>query len=69
MKRLQGEKDYLCIVGKASEIAANLNKISAIYDFTILTASVQENGTVMVILERRRREDSPGSSKPKNFSV
>lgn len=69
MKRLQGEKDYLTIVGKPSEITANLNKISAIYDFTILTASVQDNGTVMVILERRRRDDSPGSNRPNNFSV
>ena len=69
MKRLQGEKDYLTIVGKPSEITANLNKIAAIYDFSILTASVQDNGTVMVILERRRRDDSPGSNSPKTFSV
>ena len=67
MKRLQGEKDYLCIVGKPSDITGNLNKISAIYDFSILTATIQENGTVMVILERRRREDSPGSGGSKPF--
>ena len=67
MKRLQGEKDYLCIVGKPSDITSNLNKISALYDFTILTSAAQDNGTIMIILERRRREDSPGSSGPKTF--
>ena len=67
MKRLQGEKDYLCIVGKPSDITSNLNKISSLYDFTILTSAVQENGTVLIILERRRREDSPGSGGSKPF--
>jgi len=67
MKRLQGDKDYLCLVGKPSDITANLNKISAIYDFSILTSAAQENGTIMIILERRRREDSPGSSRLKTF--
>lgn len=63
MKRLQGDKDYLCIVGKASDVTMNLNKIAALYDFTILTSNVKENGTIMVILERRRRADSPGKSQ------
>ena len=67
MKRLQGDSDYMCIVGKPTDITANLNKISALYDFSILTSSAQDNGTVMIILERRRREDSPGSSRPNTF--
>ena len=60
MKRLQGEKDYLCIVGKSSDITMNMNKIAAMYDFTILASNLRDNGTVMVIIERRRRADSPG---------
>ncbi len=56
MKRLTGDKDYLCVVGKASDITANLNKISSLYDFTVLSSSIKETGTVMVILERRKRE-------------
>ena len=59
MKRLQGEKDYLCIVGKSSDITMNMNKIAALYDFTILASNIRDNGTVMVIIERRRRENSP----------
>lgn len=59
MKRLTGDKDYLCIMGKATDITANLNKISALYDFTILSSAIQEKGIVMMVIERRRREDKP----------
>lgn len=69
MKRLQGDKDYLCVVGKASDITANLNKISSIYDFSVLTATVKDNGTVMMIVERRRRADSPGTSGPGGLNL
>ena len=58
MKRLTCERDYLCIVGKASEITANLNKIGAMYDLSILSSTFKDNGIVMVIVERRKREDA-----------
>ena len=61
MKRLTCERDYLCIVGKASEITTNLNKIGAMYDLSILSSTFKDNGVVMVILERRKR-DEPCSS-------
>lgn len=57
MKRLTCEKDYLCIVGKASEITANLNKIGALYDLSVLSSTVKDSGIVMVIVERRKREE------------
>lgn len=58
MKRLAGDRDYLCIVGKASDITANLNKVDALYDLTIHSATVKDNGVVMVIIERRKRKES-----------
>ena len=61
MKRLTCEKDYLCIVGKASDITTNLNKIGAMYDLSILSSTFKDNGIVMVIVERRKR-DEPCSS-------
>lgn len=69
MKRLQGDRDYLCIVGKSSEITTNLNKIGAIYDIKIHSATVKDDGIVMVIVERIRREDSPGTSGPGGLNL
>ena len=61
MKRLTCERDYLCIVGKASDITTNLNKIGSMYDLSILSSTFKDNGIVMVIIERRKR-DEPCSS-------
>ena len=58
MKRLTCEKDYLCIVGKASDITANLNKIGSIYDLSILSSTFKDSGVVMVIVERRQKKES-----------
>ena len=58
MKKLVDEKDYLCIMGKPSDITANLNKIAKLYDFKILTSAVKEEGILMVILERRQKKSS-----------
>ena len=58
MKRLAGERDYLCIVGKSSDITSSLNKVDALYDLTIHSSTVRDNGTVMVIIERRKRKES-----------
>lgn len=56
MKRLAGERDYMCIVGKASDITSNLNKIGAMYDLSILSSTIKDSGVVMVIVERRQRD-------------
>ena len=58
MKRLTGDMDYLCIVGKPSDITSNLNKVSALYDLTVLSSAMKDDGLVMVIIERRKRENS-----------
>lgn len=57
MKRMTCEKDYLCIVGTASEITTNLNRIGALYDLSILSSTFKDNGVVMVIVERRKRDE------------
>ena len=67
MKRLTGDRDYLCIVGKASDITTNLNKISSLYDVSILAATVKENGTVMIIVERRIANHEATSPKRKRL--
>ncbi len=54
MKRLTGEKDYLCIAGTASEITKTLNKIGCRHDLSILSTDNQ-NGIITVIIERRLR--------------
>jgi len=59
MKRLTGEKDYLCIAGTASEITKTLNKIGCRHDLTILSTD-NKDGIVTVIVERRLR---PGPSR------
>ena len=58
MKRLTGDRDYLCVVGKASDITTTLNKIGALYDLSILSSTVKDNGIVMAIVERRKRKES-----------
>lgn len=65
MKRMTTDKDYLCVVGKPSDITSNLNKISALYDLTILTSTLSDNGTIMLVVERRKREGVQ-STRPKN---
>lgn len=61
MKRLAGEKDYLCIAGKPSDITTNLNKINLIYDFTIIASDLKD-GIVTVIIERRQKATSAGEN-------
>ena len=63
MKKLAGERDYLCIVGKASEITTNLNKIGARYDLSVLSSTLKDNGVIMVIIERRKRDESCTSNQ------
>ena len=62
MKRLAGERDYLCIVGKSSDITSNLNKIGAMYDLSILSSTIKDSGVVMVIVERRQRDKQCASA-------
>ena len=63
MKRLTGDRDYMCIFGRASEITSNLNKIGALYDLSVLSSAVQDSGVVMVIVERRQRNENPSVLK------
>lgn len=58
MKRLTGDSDYLCISGKTSDITSTLNKIAALYDLSVLSSAVKENGIVVVIVERRQKKES-----------
>lgn len=46
MRRMTGTKDYLRIAGKPSDITANLNKISCLYDFNVLNSAFRD-GIVM----------------------
>jgi len=56
MKKLAGDKDFLCIAGKPSDISTSLNKIYQLYDLTVISSSINEKGIVVVIIERRQRE-------------
>ena len=57
MRRMTGTKDYLCIAGKPSDITANLNKISCLYDFNVLNSAFRD-GIVMVIIERLKKNNA-----------
>lgn len=58
MKKLSGDKDYVCISGKPTDISNNLNKIASMYDLTVISSDVQD-GMVTIIVERRRKETQP----------
>jgi hypothetical protein len=56
MKKMAGKKDYVCIAGKPTDITSNLNRISSMYDLTVLSTDVRD-GLITVIIERRQKEE------------